>query len=220
MRFVSAVLLVITVGCSSEEVEGPHGIRGVSAGNSYAYVVPLDEGVVVVDTGAEQDPAALKAVIADRPVLAVLITHSHDDHIGGAKALNALTFIGKDDIPTWKGERQHQGLVQRIAPDSAPVPMPDRVEGITDGFTFRTGTEQFVAVHLPGHTPGSTAWLYRNVLFGGDAVFGGDSITPAPFMFSDDDEQARESLNLLKNVEFDVLLDGHNGRTDNAKSKL
>lgn len=222
MRRTTAVLFTLAfaavLGCS--DVEAPYGIKGVQAGGAYAWIVPVRGGVVVVDTGNSSDAQEVKDAIGGQPILGVLITHSHNDHVAGAKALNARTIIGDQDLPTWKGERKHKGLAQRTGFGGDPAPMPDQVEGVADGFIFHAGDDEFEAINLPGHTPGSMAWKFKDVLFGGDAVYGGEQIGTSPFFFSDDDKQAHESLQKLHAYDFTVLLDGHTGRTDDAKSRL
>ncbi|MDF1743843.1 MAG: alkyl/aryl-sulfatase [Gimesia sp.] len=71
---------------------------GQSVSNS--SIIIGDEGLVVIDTGMTID-AAQKIVaefrnITDKPVKAIIFTHSHGDHTGGAAA-----FFGKERPQIW-----------------------------------------------------------------------------------------------------------------------
>ena len=88
------------------------------------------------------------------------------------------------------------------------------------GRVLTVGAETFVAVDAHGHTPGSTAWLFGDVLFTGDAALGGDNVAASPWFFDDDNRQARETVKALMSLDFKTMLDGHRGQTDNAQEKL
>lgn len=230
MRSNKMMAVVVGLGLVScgppmgEDFDGPYGIKAVNTGGSYAYVVPVEGGVVLVDTGGDEEPTKLKDAIAGRPLLGVLITHSHTDHVAGALGLGGVeVFMGREDIASARGMQDHKGLVQRLtAPFNDPPAVPARLVAVDDGFHFSAGGETFVAVGMPGHTPGSMAYVFKDVLFSGDAVFGGDNapVTTPPFVFSDDTTKARQSLAKVKTLDVTVMLDGHNGKTDDPKSKL
>jgi alkyl sulfatase BDS1-like metallo-beta-lactamase superfamily hydrolase len=79
-----------------EVVEGIYQVRGVDLSNT--TFVEGDTGVVVIDTllSAETGAAALELYRkhrGDRPVMAVIYTHSHADHFGGVKG-----FASQDDV--------------------------------------------------------------------------------------------------------------------------
>jgi len=62
-----------------------------------------DDGVVIVDTGLTLDDASRIATefrkLSDKPVKAIIFTHSHGDHTGGAAA-----FLGHDRPEIWAHE--------------------------------------------------------------------------------------------------------------------
>jgi len=79
-----------------EVVEGIYQVRGMDLSNT--SFVEGDEGVVVIDTllSAETGAAALalyRKHRGDRPVKAVIYTHSHADHFGGVKG-----FVSQEEV--------------------------------------------------------------------------------------------------------------------------
>lgn len=212
-------LCLLGLACA-QRVQGPYGIEGDRAADGYFYVVPVDGGVVLVDTGEQPDGALLQQIIAGRAVLGLLVTHAHHDHYAAAHLLGPVpTHVGPDDILRMKGVTQHQGAnqvawrAQNGGVDLLP-PLPKELRPTVDGESVELGGARFTAIALPGHTPGSTAWLYRDVLFGGDAAMGfGTRIRPIDEGYSDDPPRALESLRKLKGFAFSTVLDGHRGRS-------
>jgi hydroxyacylglutathione hydrolase len=71
---------------------------------------------------------------------------------------------------------------------------------------------QLTVIHTPGHTPGSIAMLdeTRKVLFVGDTLrFDGEKITRGPEKYSLDPAKAKESIEKIAMLDFDVMLPGH-----------
>lgn len=201
-----------------QRVSGPHGIEGGRVADGFFYVVPVEGGVVVVDTGEQPDGAALRQSIAGRPVLALLVTHAHHDHYAAAHTFGDVPcHVGPEDIDRMKGKTQHQGEAQRAlreqngGQDIRP-PLPSNLVPAPDGTRLLIGADTFTAVALPGHTPGSTAWTFRDVLFGGDAAMtSADGIAPIDARFSDEPETAARAVRRLDERVFSWLADGHVG---------
>jgi hypothetical protein len=75
-------------------------------------------------------------------------------------------------------------------------------------------------VAIPGHTDGSVAYLWEDVIFTGDAVLGGDPLSLAPTSLADDPEQAKKSVEKLLPLDFDAIADGHVGLTTTARRAM
>ena len=144
------------------------------------------------------------------PLSGVFITHLHADHLTGMADVPAGTAVYTG--PGEAGERAMrnmfvQGSSDRALLGKAPISEwafePDaskRFEGVIDVF----GDRSVYAIWVPGHTPGSTAYLVRTpsgpVLFTGDAShtrWGWDHDVE-PGTFSGDIEQSAESFRKLR----------------------
>jgi glyoxylase-like metal-dependent hydrolase (beta-lactamase superfamily II) len=68
----------------------------------------------------------------------------------------------------------------------------------------------FEIIPTPGHTPGATAYLWdsgeRRYLFSGDTIYLADGEWVAAMLESSDRDSYLESLVLLREIEFDVLV--------------
>lgn len=127
---------------------------------------------IVVDPG---DNIAEIAAVLDRhqlTVKAIVITHAHIDHIGGAAKLKKLTgapvhMNGNDQ--TLYDHIDAQASWLGVAP-------PERTEIDTearDGDLLRMGEADFHVLHTPGHTQGSLClWIPSEAkLVAGDTLF-------------------------------------------------
>ena len=148
--------------------------------------------------------------LAGRPVRGVFLTHLHLDHLTGMRDVpnDAELFTGP-------GESAEVGLVPRLLRGVTDQALegkgalnelrfaPDR-DGAFAGVLDVFGDGSFFALHVPGHTKGSTAYLARTtrgpVLMTGDAChtrFGWDNGVE-PGSFSDDRPASAESLARLR----------------------
>lgn len=146
----------------------------------------------------------------NEPVNGVFLTHLHLDHIAGLRDVSSRTpiFVGTGEThekaflnyfvqDVVDAALEGKGALQqwRFAPD------PDGVfEGVIDVF----GDQSLWALHVPGHTHGSTAFLARTpqgpVMMVGDAchtLWGWDNEVE-PGDFSSDKSHGAQSLSRLK----------------------
>ncbi|MFJ7416213.1 alkyl/aryl-sulfatase [Streptomyces sp. NPDC098077] len=90
-----------------EVVPGVYQVRGLDLSNT--TLIEGDEGVIVIDTLLSVETAAAALALyrehrGDRPVKAVVYTHSHADHYGGTRG-----FVSPDDVES--------GRVRIFAPE-------------------------------------------------------------------------------------------------------
>ncbi|MER6588403.1 MULTISPECIES: MBL fold metallo-hydrolase [Micromonospora] len=125
------------------------------------WVIGDDAECVVLD--APHDVAAIRQVIGDRRVVAIVATHAHDDHVRVApelaRATGAPVLLHPADRVLW----------DMVHPDTAP-------DGeLTDGQTITVGGTTLRVLHTPGHSPGACS-LYApdlGAVFTGDTLFAG-----------------------------------------------
>ncbi len=122
--------------------------------NGYVIVCPETNESVVIDTPAE--PEKLIAVARDTTVKAILMTHTHRDHLVG--------------FETIRSELGAPVGVHAAEADNLPTP-PDFL--LADGDTVNAGTVSLSVLHTPGHTPGGVCFLTGKHLFSGDTLFPG-----------------------------------------------
>ncbi|WP_277209919.1 MBL fold metallo-hydrolase [Isoptericola croceus] len=133
------------------------------------WVVGDDEECVIIDAAHDAEPVL--AAVGGRRVLAVLLTHAHDDHIGAVGKLCAATgapsYLHPDDRVLW--DRVH------------PFP-PDRE--LADGDVVTVGGVRLETLHTPGHAPGACCFYCPDLgaVFTGDTLFqGGPGATGRSF---------------------------------------
>lgn len=129
---------------------------------------------IVVDPGDGNDLDRLRDVLERHglTVKAIVITHAHIDHIGGAAKLKAST-----GAPVYMNSADYD-LYQRLEVQAAwlGIPVPERAEidsEARDGGALRLGGTALHLIHTPGHTQGSVC-LYcptEHLLLAGDTLF-------------------------------------------------
>jgi glyoxylase-like metal-dependent hydrolase (beta-lactamase superfamily II) len=120
-----------------------------------------DDEVLVVD--AAHDADAIAKAAGDRRVTAIVCTHGHDDHVGAAPALAALTgapvLLHPADRVLW--DMTHPGR----EPDGA----------LADGQELTVAGTTVTVLHTSGHAPGAVCLSVPDlgVVLSGDTLFQG-----------------------------------------------
>jgi len=209
-------------------VDLPGGIQGVLCRFSYAWIVPSNTGVVLIDAGLGEAASELLAALQHRglgpeSVRAILITHGHGDHFGGTAAFpDAPVYAHSDDIPLIRGEVKRKGLIAGIfGKISAEKKPPARLEPLPEADTITIDKVTFWIIEMPGHSAGSVAYLLGDVLFSGDALMGkGEDLMQPNAFTSDNPAQCIESIAKLLDIPFSVIANGHSAPVYQGHRKL
>ena len=160
---------------------------------------------VVVDPGA--DAAALRLELArlGTRCSAILVTHTHYDHIGGvadlAEGVGAPVHVSAAEAPVLAAPDQfYPGIA--IRPWEAEVKLAGDETLELAGITFETSS-------VPGHSPGHVAFHADGALFSGDVLFAG-SVGRTDLPFSDWDTLVESIRALVERYPPDtVVYSGH-----------
>src|SRR5579871_6060333 len=176
---------------------------------------------VVIDPGDEID--AILALLSRHSlhVTAIVITHAHIDHIGGAAKLKAATgapvYMNADD------QELYDHLDMQAAWLGTPTPAKTDVDvDARDGTALLLGGTEMRFLHTPGHTQGSVSiWIpAEKKLIAGDTLFR-DSIgrTDLP---GGDYRQIMSSIHtkLMTLPETAVVIPGHGPNTSIGREKV
>jgi glyoxylase-like metal-dependent hydrolase (beta-lactamase superfamily II) len=149
-----------------------------------AYVVETPSGLVLIDSGIETDGRSLKEQMRSlgldwRRTRAILLTHAHGDHSGGAaglaRATGATVYAGAGDAAVLRAGEPREAFYSSFALPQGMQPVPTRVDvELRGGETIEVGNARFQVLAAPGHSPGSICYLLtrsaRRVLFSGDVI--------------------------------------------------
>lgn len=174
-----------------------------------------DGRAFIVDPGGESD--RLFQEIASLHVEAILLTHGHLDHAGGAKPLSDLLKARQGKaVPIVGPAREDAFLLASIEKQAAALGvsgmtnvMPDRY--LEEGEILPLLGHQIHVARVPGHTPGHVVFIdhsdKRAIV--GDTLFRG-TVGRTDFVYGDTEQLLRTiKQKLLTLPDETVVLCGH-----------
>lgn len=198
---------------------------GTNGGNHGAIV--LEDEVIMIDSGMIHPKSRETKMFLEKetgkPILKLVLTHSHSDHVFGAQAFEPVSIIAS--APTrerceenLRGDWQIEALKKNYA--SAKDERPELWNAIQDlsirlpDVVFRThiflGNNEEVSVKLlGGHTSGSSTIISHphQVIFIGDLIFSG--MFPYGGDPSCDPDRWIMALEELSELGFETIIPGH-----------
>jgi glyoxylase-like metal-dependent hydrolase (beta-lactamase superfamily II) len=129
------------------------------------------EECVVVDPGGDAASLRLELARMGTRCAAILVTHTHWDHIGAvadlAEGTEAPVYISEVEAPVLERPDDFYAAAGiRIR----PYPPDVRLRGDE---TFTLAGIEFETLRVPGHSPGHLAFNADGALFSGDVLFAG-----------------------------------------------
>jgi glyoxylase-like metal-dependent hydrolase (beta-lactamase superfamily II) len=165
-----------------------------------------DRGVVVIDAPqnlAAFIPKAIAEVAGDKPITHLIYSHSHADHIGGAKALGGHPII--------IAHEETLRLLKRDADPNRPLPTVT----FSDKYTLRVGKQVLeLSYHGNAHEPGNI-FIYapaQRVLMVVDIVFPG-WMPWRRFALAQDIPGYFAQVEEIRKMDWDTFVGGHVART-------
>jgi glyoxylase-like metal-dependent hydrolase (beta-lactamase superfamily II) len=204
------------------------GVVAASSISAYVYGAKVGNKVILFDAGADPGGAPIDAVLgwlhAGRSdVTDLFVTHGHGDHTAGASTLGKVRVrMGAGDIALAEKKVPPEALAGKAMTLAMSYPAVTATDPITGPATIDIGAgadaKKVKAFPIPGHTPGSYAYLYDGVLFVGDAmIFKQGRLDPAIKLFDAHPDENKASIRALQkqveNEEIDIICTGHGGCT-------
>jgi hydroxyacylglutathione hydrolase len=135
----------------------------------------------------------------------ILLTHKHHDHT------DALAHVRKA-FPSARP------VIHQLDAREVGASARDAI-GIRDGDRLPFGDSEITMVHTPGHTDGSSCFIYKGSIFTGDTLFAGSIGRTNGPQFGYDDHRNNIRAKILSLPQETVVLPGHGPASTVAQEK-
>ncbi len=180
------------------------------------YAVNCGKAVALIDCGAGRSVKQIEenmksAELNPEALEALLITHLHIDHVGGAayfrERYGVKVYMHELDAPVLEQGDRVKSAAYAYGVSLKPCVVDVKLRG--SGGEIRVGDKVFEWVHTPGHTPGSISILLSTN--GERVLFAQDAHGPFSEEWSSNLSQWADSMRKLLKENFTVLAEGHYG---------
>jgi glyoxylase-like metal-dependent hydrolase (beta-lactamase superfamily II) len=196
------------------------------------YAARAGSHVILFDAGVDKEGKAADDLLAKlgakrEDVTDVFITHGHGDHLAALPLFkNATVHASSKDVDMIRDRSLVEPFMAIVAGWLLPPP-PDLTATVTDAGDALVDKAKDLKVRviaLPGHTPGSLAYLYQGVLYVGDSiVIKEGKLAPAPPFVTVDREENKRSIRelakVLETAQLDFICTGHQGCTPPGQAR-
>ncbi|WJP96926.1 MBL fold metallo-hydrolase [Macrococcus bovicus] len=137
------------------------------------YIIERDTSLLIVDPGAEFEKISTLINQLNKKVEAILLTHTHFDHIGAvdelAAALDVKVYVA-DEEKYWLSDPEANGSEKFKSYGLEEVVVRTKPEILHPG-RKTLGSFEFDIMHTPGHSPGSLTFIFEDFAVVGDTLF-------------------------------------------------
>lgn len=181
------------------------------------FLIADNRDTIIFDPGAEPDEIKNIIEANDLKPFAIILTHAHYDHIGAVNEIREAY-----DIPLYQSSIEKEWLEDASLNGSGRHPLiPEIVIDKPADFYLDTmgptqvGSFNFEVQHIPGHSPGSLVFLFKENGFAmvGDVIFQG-SIGRTDFPYGSQDSLLKGIKEYILTLPGEtVLFPGHGNPT-------
>lgn len=184
-----------------------------SSKGSHMYLIKEKESFLI-DTGM---PGNIDKILDEiknlgvepKSIKNILLTHSDIDHIGNAKKLQDITgatvWCSKEEYSYIEKIKKRSGIkiiINKIIKAEKPT--------ISNFYGNNENINEIKPILTPGHTEGHTIFQYKDVIFVGDLLKVKEgSLRLMPKIMNWDEEKAKKSIKILKDLNFKWLCPAH-----------
>lgn len=181
------------------------------------YIIEENNDCLIIDPGSEAKKIINYIKGKHLNVLAILLTHSHFDHIGAVDSVadyfKCEVYIQQNGVeslknPAYNLSTNYGNLIIKTEPKIGKGEM-------------KIGDFEFIWLHLPGHCPENSMIYFPKFgsIFSGDVLFKG-AIGSYDFINSSVDD-TKKTINKISNYNFDaVVYPGHGPKTTIKEEQL
>ena len=133
------------------------------------YLIWEKEDLLIVDPGADADKIISEITQSGATPLAILLTHTHYDHIGALDEIRDYY-----NVPVYVSALENSWLQDPTLNVSGARNITARLaENEFETKTYPFGSLSFRVVETPGHSMGSVSFIFDDFVVSGDALFKG-----------------------------------------------
>lgn len=164
------------------------------------YMLSVDDKIMLIDPACKAEK--LYPLLENKHLLAVLLTHGHFDHIKACDDLfdkyQVPIYINPDDEEMARDKKQGDLFNLPFSPV-----ITREVVHLKEGL-MKIGPFEFEVLFTPGHSRGSTCFVFKDDIFTGDTLFKGS--VGRTDLYNGDQRLLKDSLRVLKGLNPDLII--------------